>query len=148
MASQLHYLTVQDVLWINQQITEKIETFHYAKLEEATYYQYAYGESRDVISQSARFLVGFPKMNPLEAGNAATTFVSLLTFLQLNGYHITLKDSEAVAWYESVQSGSAKASDAIKAIAKQDLGHHHPADVRSVVKDVLRDYSNAITALR
>lgn len=49
MACTLHYLTVQDVLWINLQATRKVQHFNYAKLEEATYCQYAYGESNTLL---------------------------------------------------------------------------------------------------
>ncbi len=45
-SKSLKYLTVQDMLWINLQATKKVQHFRYALLEEATYYQYGYGASR------------------------------------------------------------------------------------------------------
>ena len=41
----LHYLTIQDILWINLQVTKKVQHFNYARLEEGTFYQYGYGRS-------------------------------------------------------------------------------------------------------
>ena len=148
MASQLHYLTVQDILWINLQVTEQVHTFSFAKLEEATYYQYAYGESRHVLAQAARFVVGFPKMSPIEIGNDATTFVALLAFLKLNGLHVELKDSVAADWYRSVQSKSVDAQEAIKAIAKPTHDHGHAPEIRLTVKDLVKEYPSTLALLK
>jgi len=149
MAAQLHYLTVQDILWINLQVTDKVHRFSFAKLEEATYYQYAYGESRSVIPQAARFLVGFPKLHPLESGNDATTFVACLSFLKINGLTIELQDTLATAWYESVQSRSVEVLEAVKSIAKPILDHHHApkGDIRQTVKDVISQFPCTLLAL-
>jgi prophage maintenance system killer protein len=147
MASQLHYLTVQDILWINLQVTEKVHHYSYAKLEEATYYQYAYGESKSVVRQAARFLTGFPKMHPLDAGNEATTFIGVLTFLSINGLSIDLKDGKALDWFESVQSKSVDAESAIKSIAKPCPDHHGAPDIRATVKDLLSEFPCTLLAL-
>ena len=141
MAAQLHYLTVQDILWINLQVTGKVNHFSFAKLEEATFYQYAYGDSRSVVPQAARFLLGFPKMHPIEAGNDATTFIACLTFLKINAMAVDLHDGQALAWYESAQSRNVAAQDAIKSIAKPSLDHHAPVvEVRKVVRNFLSEY--------
>jgi len=142
MAANLHYLTVQDILWINFQVTEKVHHFSFAKLEEATYYQYGYGESRSLVPQAARFLVGFPKLHPLEAGNDATTFIACLTFLKINGLIVDLQDAKALAWYESVQSRAVDAQAAIQSIAKPFLGHHDAPsiEIRKIVNDLLSSY--------
>ncbi len=148
MASQLHYLTVQDILWINLQITEKVNGYSFAKLEEATYYQYAYGESRQIESQAARFLKGFPKMQPLDQGNDSTTFVALITFLKLNGLEINLTDAKAGTWYRSVQTGETTAAQAVGQIAKSTASdHHHATDVRAIVRDVLKTYAKTLKSL-
>ena len=57
----LNYLTVQDMLFLNLQITKSVQPFDYARLEEAVFYQYAPGQSTDLVAQGARFLVGFSK---------------------------------------------------------------------------------------
>jgi len=143
----MHYLTVQDILWINLQVTEKVHHYNFAKLEEATYYQYSYGESGSLIPQTARFLTGFPRLQPIDAGNDATTFVGLLTFLKLNGMEIDLKDSQAVAWYESVKSKQADAQTAIKSIVQPVSGHDHAPEIRKTVRDLVGDFPCTILAL-
>jgi len=148
MASQLHYLTVQDILWINLQITEKVSSYSFAKLEEATYYQYAYGESRQVHAQAARFLAGFPKLQPLEFGNDSTAFVALITFLKLNGLEIHLTDAKAAEWYRSVQTGETKAEAAVRHIAKSPINdHHHAVDIRGTVRDTMKAYVKTLKSL-
>jgi len=146
MASNLHYLTVQDILWINLQVTEKVHHFSYAKLEEATYYQYAYGESSSVVPQAARFLTGFPKMHPFEEGNEATVFIACLTFLILNGMRIELKDGQATEWFESIQSKQVDAQSAIRSIAKPCPDHHAEPNIRKTVKDLLSDFPCTLLA--
>ena len=74
----IHYLTVQDILWINHEATREVLPYKYSPLEEATFGQYAYGESSDVISQAARFLSSFGRLRPFEDGNRATAFIAVL----------------------------------------------------------------------
>src|SRR5688572_17256500 len=100
----LHYLTVQDVLWINLQVAKKVRHFNYARLEEATFYQYAYGESVGPEPQALRFLTGFVKMRPFESDNEATAFVACDAFLRINGKMLSLKDADALKWFESIQA--------------------------------------------
>jgi prophage maintenance system killer protein len=146
MASSLHYLTVQDVLWINLKATRKVHHFSYAKLEEATYYQYAYGESNTLARQAARFVTGFLKMQPFDEGNDATAFIGLLAFLRLNGRCIDLTDEDALAWFGEVEHDRAYAKDAIDAISHPSADHHHEGnpDVRQCILSVLSDYPNSV----
>jgi len=144
MAS-LHYLTVQDVLWINLQITKRVNPFNYAKLEEATYYQYAYGDSHNVIHQAARLATGFLKLQPLEVGNAATNFVALITFLRINGLSEKLADSKGGTWFESLDAGSSL--NAVESIATKSGDHHGATDIRTTVSEVIRDYPKTLKSL-
>ena len=148
MAAQLHYLTVQDILWINLQVTGKVNHFNFAKLEEATYYQYAYGDSKNLFPQAARFLPGFIKLNPIEAGTDATIFIGLLTFLKINGMNIELQDANALAWFDSVKDKKVDATEAIKSIAKPSLDHHADSpEIRKTVKDLLGDFACTLLKL-
>jgi prophage maintenance system killer protein len=148
MAAQLHYLTVQDILWINLQVTGKVNHFNFAKLEEATYYQYAYGDSKHLVSQAARFLPGFMKLNPIEAGNEATAFIALLTFLKINGNSILLQDNNALAWLDSINDKKTPPAEAIDAIAKSDHGDHAGApDVRKIIRDLINDFAGTLPKL-
>jgi prophage maintenance system killer protein len=140
----LQYLTVQDVLWINLQVTGKPQDFRYADLEEAVFYQYAYGESKSLTPQAARFLGGFLKKKPLAAGNEATAFVACLAFLKVNGYEYNGSDSSA--WFKNVMSGTREPLEAIeKDFVPADHSHH--LDVRGAVSKVLDQQKPAIGGL-
>src|SRR5690242_2182577 len=65
----MHYLTVQDMIWINMQVTKKTQPFNYSKLEEATFNQYGYGNSSSVMAQAGRLLAGFASKKPFNNGN-------------------------------------------------------------------------------
>ncbi|HVT11042.1 MAG TPA: Fic family protein [Fimbriimonadaceae bacterium] len=145
MAS-LHYLTVQDVLWINLQITKKVQHFNYARLEEATYYQYAYGESNTLFPQAERFVSGFVRMHPFDAGNEATAFVACLAFLLINGYVTSVSDERLSAWFKLASGGAA---DAIKEIVEPDAEAHHGAipDVRRTVRAILEKHASALRSM-
>jgi len=165
MAASLHYLTVQDVLWINLEATRKPSGFHYAKLEEATYYQYAYGESKTLLPQAARFLTGFLKMRPLNAGNAATAFIAVAAFLRANGGGLQLEDRGAVAWFDRATASRAAATDALAQIAEPsepdsdepgaeepggDEPHEHTGHamgMRGCIQGVLDEFPATISAL-
>ncbi len=145
--AKLHYLTVQDILWINLQTTKKVQHFSYARLEEATFYQYAYGDSNDLLSQAARFLSGFVKMRPLEAGNEATAFVALATFLTLNGACFHLADADALAWFRAASVSTEAARDALASLVEVDEHDHgHKPDVRGAIQTVIARYPSMITA--
>ena len=145
----MHYLTVQDILWINHEATREVLPYKYAQLEEATFGQYAYGESSDAITQAAKFLSSFGRLRPFEHGNRATAFIAVLTFLSLNGYTIALKPENALTWYEKA---SGRASDARAAILNAIAeGDPQPMDikpaVRTAVRDVMKMYAEAIASL-
>lgn len=135
---KLHYLTVQDVLWINLQVTGKVNTFVYADLEEATFYQYGYGDSDELVSQAARFLKGFLSKKPLSVGNEPTAFLACATFLRQNGHHLTVPDAEGAAWFK-------KGGD-LTSVAESDPHHHHER-MKDAVTTVLRRYPATIQAL-
>jgi prophage maintenance system killer protein len=136
----LNYLTVQDILWINLQITKKVQHFNYARLEEATFYQYAYGESNSLFPQADRFLSGFVKMHPFDSGNEATAFVACLAFLQVNGF----ATSAGLDWFHRALDKAASVSEI--AIAAEG-GHGLVPDVRGAVGEVLERYEAAIDSL-
>ena len=147
----LHYLTVQDVLWINLQLTRKVNHYSFAKLEEGTFYQYAYGTSNSLLAQAARFLPGFVRIKPFEGNNDATAFASLACFLALNGRTLTLSDGdEAVAWFDKVSSKQVDAVQALEsatheAHAHEDIGH--PLATRQAMVDELSRYTKTLETL-
>lgn len=132
-ASELRYLTVQDVIWINSEITGSVQPFRYDALEECTSYQYSYRQSRDLIRQAARFLMGFLKYAPFEEGNAETAFVAVLTFLEINGYHAHCPAVEAKNWLEQVISRKKHPLDAVRQIAHPAPPSSQPPTIRETV---------------
>ena len=85
-AGEVQYLTVQDILWINLQVTGEVNTYEFMKLEEGTNYQYGYGGSHDVPAQAKSLLTGLIKNEPFSAGNDETAQVAYRAFLGLNGF--------------------------------------------------------------
>jgi prophage maintenance system killer protein len=147
--AHLHYLTVQDMLWINLQATKKVQHFNYAKLEEATFYQYGYGESTGLVCQAGRFLSGFLKMHPFEAGNESSGLIGCATFLSINGHGLAVTDDEALEWLDHIMTKQISASEAV-AVAAQPNPQCHDVlkpDIRSATGDVLAQFSNTIEEL-
>ena len=122
------YLTVPDVLWINLQVTGASQPYRFDRLEEATFYQYGHGSSRDLIGQAARLLTGFPRMRPFDRGNDATAFVAFLVFLEANGRPLTLEDGEALDWVRRVWADGDSARSAIESVCAQEGEAHHGAE--------------------
>ena len=146
LRESVNYLTVQDVLWINLQVTGKVNRFSYARLEEATYYQYAYGESNHIPAQVARFVPGFLKMKPLDEANKVTAFVAAVTFLEMNHFHVDLNDKAAVDWFNDLadKTTQQKALDKLK----HDKGHHdHAESVKVVAESVMSRFPKSISTL-
>ncbi len=135
----LSYLTVQDILCINLQVTKKTNCFNYATLEEATYYQYAYGDSDELAAQASRFLKGFLKLAPLSEGNEATAFVGFVAFLKLNGHDLDVVDDRAAEWF--------RAGSFASPIKQLEHGHSHSDAVRDVVTQVLQAYPQTVSTL-
>jgi prophage maintenance system killer protein len=79
--------------------------------------QYQYGESHDVPAQAATFLQHLLAQPPFESGTKRTAFVSVLTFLNANGYATTAKDADAAQIVVDVAGGSVTAQDAIARLA-------------------------------
>ncbi|GEM_PF-1837549 len=143
MPRDIQYLTVQDHLWINLQVSGRSQPFKFASLEEATYLQYSYGGSNDVLAQAARYGAGFGVKSPFAEGNEATAFVGLLSFLRLNGYEIELPDSKGGDLLATlVVDGEA----ALKKIVRADH-HDHVMSVSGVVNEILAAFPKSVKKL-
>lgn len=139
--SKLHYLTVQDMLWINLQVVGEVVPFDYARLEDGTYLQYGYGASTDLRAQAARFLAGFAKKQAFERGNEPTGFLAFVAFLRMNGWDVAKPDAEA--------GGLLRADEATIAAAiveRADHGHHE-AGVAETVRQAMEDFPLTLASL-
>jgi prophage maintenance system killer protein len=142
----MHYLTVQDILWINLQVSKRVNHYNFARLEEATFYQYAYGESSSVEPQACRFLTGFLKMHPFDCANEATAFVGFLAFLRMNGHRFDVEDPACSPLLEDLGRSS---GDSILGQIKVDHHSHHEAtpDIRNVIRSVIECYPLTVAGL-
>ena len=140
----LQYLTVQDILWLNLQVTKQTNAFDFAMLEEATFYQYGYGGSKDVMAQASRFLNGFIAKNPFGGkGDAATAFLGCAAFLRVNGYELNVPAGEAKAWLERIALKQVDSTQAIGQLA-QPSAHHEPS-IEACLRAVADEYAAAFS---
>ena len=149
--SALRYLTVQDVLWMNLQITRKVEHFSHARLEEATFYQYAYGEVKGVPAQAARLLSGFSRLKPFEGENDATALLAALVFLEFNNHRLDVADAELLAWAQAARTSLAAARRSIETHAQGEHPHEdgpaHVAGVKEIATEILSRYPKTFAAV-
>jgi len=138
---QLHYLTVQDILWVHLQVTNKVQPYDFARLEEAVFYQYAYGESAELLPQASRFLSGFIRMHPFEAANEATALISCAAFLRLNGKALTADQGGAGALLASAAAGRVALDSHVT-----DAPDDEHLDAKTAMSDALAAYGTAISA--
>lgn len=139
----LTYLTVQDLIWMNLQVTGKVNSFSFMPLEEATYYQYSLGKA-DALHSAARFAPGFVKKAPFKEGNLATAFLGLATFLSVNGFRLVVEDSDAANWFRSFV---ASPSNETLQRAVQAHDSHHGAEVQDAAAEVMERYPATIREL-
>ena len=114
----VHYLSVQDVLWINLQVTKKVNHYRFAMLEEATFCQYAIGSQPSVDTQASRLLNGLIKLRPFDLGNEATALVGCEAFLNLNGRELGLSDDKAPSWIDAVIEGRKSSQSAVQEVSR------------------------------
>ncbi len=136
----MQYLTVQDMLWINLQLTKQSNDFNFATLEEATFCQYGYGGSQDVLGQAGKFLKGFIAKAPFSGkADDMTAFIGTVAFLAMNGYALDVPAAEVSSWIERVKSGQIDVAQAIPQLAKATHGHHAPSAIEAM-KAALAQY--------
>lgn len=146
-SSEWRYLTLQDLIWINTEVTKRPQRYSYERLEEATYYQYSYRQSRDVVLQAARFLGGYLKYRPFAQGNYATALIATLALLQINGYEARLPAEHASEWLLSVAERKKHPLDAIRQIVNPSQLGKPPIPLREHVHHLIERYEPALHTL-
>ncbi len=109
----MEYLTVYDLVWINNIVTGKVNRYDYVTLEAAMAGQYRYGDSQDVPTQAATLLARLLANQPFESGNRRTAFIATLSFLNANGYATKGTDEEAARLIQAVQGRESPPEQAI-----------------------------------
>ncbi len=113
----MEYLTVHDLVWINNILTGQVNPYDYVTLEACMAAQYRYGESQDVPGQAASFLNALLSKRPFASGNRRTAFIATLTFLNANGYATKVNDKQAAAIILAVDRGERTPQQAIAELA-------------------------------
>ena len=117
----IDYLTVHDLVWINNVVTGKVNRFDYVTLEEAMAAQYQYGNSTEVLVQAANLLNSLLKKPPFTDGNRRTAFIAMNTFLNANGFATVIDDSSAANLIQSVASGATTPISAVNQLADRAI---------------------------
>ena len=84
----MEYLTVHDLIWINEMVTGRVQPYNYVTLESCMAAQYTYGSSADPVAQAAQFLNRMLTKTPFLEGNRRTAYIAMLTLLNANGYAV------------------------------------------------------------
>lgn len=109
----MEYLTVHDLVWINEMIMGKVTPYNYVTLEAAMAGQYSYGDSQNTVQQAANLLQQLLLKRPFAEGNLRTAFIATMTFLNGNGYATQVEDAEAARIVQSAAKGEMSALDAV-----------------------------------
>jgi death on curing protein len=69
--------------------------------------EWHYAADTDVPLLAAAYAFGLVKNHPYRDGNKRIGFLSMVTFLELNGYHLTATDAEVVSEILALADGTA-----------------------------------------
>ncbi len=128
-------------------MAKKQNLFNMVTLEEAVYYQYGYGQSRDIIAQAAKYIVGFNEKKPFAGENDTTAFIGLITFLKINGYSVNLDAQSAASWIKTLGRSNEMAATKITEIASLQE-HFHAISIEEATKSVLSQYGQVLVELK
>ena len=146
-AAHWRYLTVQDMVWLNTEITGAPQPFNYDRLEEATSYQYSYRDSRDLPLQAARFLWGYLTYRPFAKGNAGTALIGVLTLLEINGFEVHLPVEQAAEWLQRVAHRRMHPLSAIRQIIAASSHGRSEQPLQEVAHHLIERYKPALSQL-
>jgi len=116
-ARQYSYLSTHDFVWINTTVTGEANPYDYMILEACMAGQYRYGDAEDILDHASPMFERLLLQKPFEEGNRRTALISLLTFLNFNGYATAVSDVEAARLTLAVENEEMTAAQAVAAIA-------------------------------
>ncbi|MCZ7579780.1 MAG: Fic family protein [Fimbriimonadaceae bacterium] len=140
------YLTVQDMIWLNLQVTRTPLSFDALALEAATHAQYSYGSNNDILKQAGQLLFAFDRKHPFQRGNEATGFVATVTFLAVNGMFLEIEDEGGVSWYRKAIASASSAEESIRN-ATHEFESKHEGEIVQVARGVMNRYAETTRAL-
>ncbi len=113
----MEYLTVHDLVWINNTITGKVSDYDYFALEACMAAQYRYGNSQDITLQAAELLKKLLASAPFAEGNVRTALIAVLSYLNANGYATTQADDALAQAFRTAADGGSTALNTIQQIS-------------------------------
>lgn len=113
----MEYLTVHDLVWINNTLTGKVNPYDYVTLEACMAAQYRYGNSQDVALQAAALVEKLLAKQPFGTGNLSTALIALLTFLNANSYVTTATEEQLANTIHALVGGQTTAIEAVRSIS-------------------------------
>lgn len=143
----MHYLSVHDIVWVNQVATGETIAFDYEKLEEAMAAQYSYGDSTRTLEQAAQLLRTMLVKPAFEAGNRRTAFVATAAFLGANGHAVRASCPEAAETVRAVAEGRLSAQDAVGRLAGDSAKMPLETSLRTLVTHICSQYCEALRIL-
>jgi len=143
----MHYLSVHDIVWINQVVTGETLAFDYEKLEEAMAAQYSYGDSTRVLAQAAQLLRTMLTKPAFEAGNRRTALAAVAAFLGANGHAVSTSNLEAAEAVRAVAEGRLSAQEAVERLAGGAPDMPPGTPLRTLVAHICNQYGEALRIL-
>ena len=143
----MNYLTTHDIVWINTTVSGEMQPFDYFALEAAMAAQYQYGDSRDVAVQAANFLGKLLLQPAFAGGNRRTALISMLTFLNANGYATTATDEQITAKFTELERGGITSNDVIAAIAAPAKTPIAGVSLRQLITHECNHHTEALKSL-
>ncbi len=112
----MFYLTVHDIVWVNELICGAGVPFDYELLEACMAAQYGYGDSRDVLGQAGAFAEKMIRTVPFREGNLRTGLVCVTMFLTGNRLSLEPDASRLLEVARAVQAGASEGEDLVAAL--------------------------------
>lgn len=113
----MEYLTVHDLVWINNTLTGKVNPYDYVTLEACMAAQYRYGDSQDVPAQAAALVEKLLAKQPFSIGNQPTALIALLTFLNANSYATTATEEQLASTIQALVAGQTSPLEAVRSVS-------------------------------
>lgn len=143
---RLETLTVQDLLWINLQLTGGPQPFDFARLEESTFAQYGLGANDDPIRLGGKLFMDVAKRAPFAFGNTGTALVAGLAFWRLNGVEANATSDEVVnAAMKCLTQGNAKSL--VELAVKLDGAHQGHHTKEGVLADIVASFIGRLSRI-
>ena len=143
MPINLNYLTTQDIIWINLQVTNKVNLFEYSGLEEAANCQYGYHNSASIYKQALTFIHTFIKNAPFAEGNQATALIAFMAFLKFNGHTLNIPDKKAKDYFETIKAGKIDANT----LSYQCVDEEPKTKLEPLIEELVKTYKGTIKNL-